>query len=235
MVTPLRHRPPFFHSEASQMKNTEFGGTALPEDVVRDMQKGIMNWSYRGIPTWKCPFDLAIYQEVIWEIKPRTVIEFGSNRGGSALWFADIMTNFGIEGAHVYSLDLYPVKDLTDPRITFGFCDVAAPEQYIGLTDLANLPKPLLVIDDASHMAAHVLAVLRFVDKALTKGDYLIVEDGALNLLGWEEQYGGGPLRAIRTFLAETKNRYEIDRARCDTYGRNVTWIPEGYLRRVED
>lgn len=206
---------------------------ALPKNVIKNMQQGIMNWSYRGLPTWKCPFDLAIYMEVIWDLKPRSVVEFGSNRGGSALWFADVMTNFGIEGAHVWSLDYHPVKDLEDTRITFGFCDVAAPEEHIGLSDLANLPKPLLVVDDASHMSAHVLAVLRFVDKAMTKGDYLIVEDGSLNMLGWEEQYEGGPLKALRTFLAETDGRYEIDRARCDTYGRNVTWNPEGYLRRV--
>lgn len=216
-----------------RMADDRFGAMALPKGVVESMQKGIMNWSYRGLPTWKCPFDLAIYQDVIWEIKPRTIVEFGSHRGGSALWFADLLTNYGIEGAHVYSLDYHPVKDVVDPRITFGFCDVADPAEHIGLADLANLPKPLVVVDDASHMSAHVLAVLRFVDYALAKGDYLIVEDGSLNMLGWEKQYEGGPLAALKTFLGETGGRYEIDRARCDTYGRNVTWNPEGYLRRV--
>lgn len=215
------------------MKDPQFGVMALPKNVIENMQKGIMSWSYRGLQTWKCPFDLAIYMNVIWELRPRTIVEFGSNRGGSALWFADVLTNYGIEGSHVFSLDLNPVMDLTDPRITFGFCDVAAPEEHVGLDDLRGLPKPLLVIDDASHMAEHVLAVLRFVDKAMAKGDYLIVEDGALNMLGWEEQYNGGPVAALRTFLAEAGERYEVDRARCDFFGPNVTWNPEGYLKRV--
>jgi cephalosporin hydroxylase len=217
------------------MRNERFGDMALPKSVIKNMQRGIMNWSYRGLPTWKCPFDLAIYMDVIWEVKPRSIVEFGSNRGGSALWFADQLTNFGIEGGHVWSLDYHPVADLQDPRITFGFCDVASPEEHIGLDDLRNLPKPLLVVDDASHMASHVLAVLRFVDQALVKGDYLIVEDGSLNMLGWEKQYQGGPLAALKSFLTDAGERYEIDRARCDFFGHNVTWNPEGYLKRVRD
>jgi cephalosporin hydroxylase len=214
-------------------KSRRFGQTDLSRSVIRGMQKGIMAWSYRGIPTWKCPMDLAIYSQILWDLKPRTVVEFGSNRGGSALWFADQLTAFGVPDFHVYSLDIHPVTDLADDRITFGYCDVADPGEHIGLADLAALPKPLLVIDDASHMAAHVLAVLRFVDQAMEPGDYLIVEDGSLVELGWSEEYDGGPLAALKVFLEERGSRYVLDRARCDTYGHNVTWNPEGFLRRV--
>jgi cephalosporin hydroxylase len=211
----------------------DFGFTALPKPTIKAMQKGIMAGRYRGIPTWKCPMDLAIYADILWELKPKTVVEFGSNRGGSALWLADQLTTYGVEGFHVYSLDIHPVTDLADPRITFGYCDAADPAAHIGIDDLRALPKPLLVIDDASHMAEHVLAVLRFVDQALEPGDYLIVEDGNLVELGWEAEYNGGPLAALRTFLPEAGSRYIIDRARCDTYGHNVTWNPEGFLKRV--
>lgn len=210
-----------------------FGDSPLSPAVMAGMQKGIMAWTYRGRPTWKCPMDLAIYSQILWELRPRSVVEFGSNRGGSALWLADQLTAFGVPDFHVYSLDIAPVADLDDARISFGFCDVADPAACVGLADLAALPKPLLVIDDASHIADHVLAVLRFVDQALEPGDYLIVEDGCLVALGWTEQYGGGPLAALRTFLKERGDRYMLDRVRCDTYGHNVTWNPEGYLKRV--
>lgn len=217
------------------MGGDEFGSTRLSRATIKSLQRGIMNWSYRGRPTWKSPLDLALYLDVLWEVRPRSVVEFGSNRGGSALWFADQLTSFGVEGAHVWSLDINPVTDLDDPRISFGFCDVAEPAAHLGLADLKALPRPLLVIDDASHMAGHVLAVLRFVDQALAPGDYLIVEDGVLTHLGWNDDYDGGPLAALKSFMAEAGERYEIDRARCDFFGRNVTWNPEGYLRRVGD
>lgn len=218
---------------AELSKHLAFGSTLLDNSVIEAFQKGIMAWSYRGRPTWKCPMDLAIYSQILWDLKPRTIVEFGSNRGGSALWMADQLSGFGLASFHIYSLDIAPVTDLQDPRITFGQFDVADPAAYIGLADLIHLPKPLLVIDDASHQASHVLNVLRFVDQAMQPGDYLIVEDGILDHLGWSDDYGGGPLKALTTFLAETGDRYQIDRARCDTFGHNVTWNPEGYLRRV--
>jgi len=210
-----------------------FGHVALAPETVRAFQKGIMGHAYRGRAMWKCPMDMAIYQGVLWDVRPRTVIELGSNTGASALWFADQLTAYGVEGFHIHSFDIRPVTDLADPRITFGFCDVSDPAAHLAPEWLESLPRPLLLIDDASHQGPHVLAVLRLIDRVARPGDYLIVEDGILSALGWDERYQGGPLAALRSFLAETAGRYQIDRARCDTFGRNVTWNPEGYLRRV--
>jgi hypothetical protein len=42
------------------MAERKFGLMGLSENVVKVMQEGIMNWSYRGLPTWKCPFDLEL-------------------------------------------------------------------------------------------------------------------------------------------------------------------------------
>lgn len=216
------------------MSRDEFGSTDLPQDAIRALQNGIMSWSYRGRATWKSPLDLALYTDLLWELRPRSVVEFGSNTGGSALWFADMLTTYGVADAQVLSYDLNPVRDLADPRIVFGVCDVSRPDENLAST-LRSLPRPLLLIDDASHMAAHVLTLLRFVDPLLRAGDYVIVEDGVLTHLGWNEQYDGGPLAALQIFLGETEGRYQVDRARCDHYGRNATWNPEGYLRRVRD
>lgn len=110
---------------------------------------------------------------------------------------------------------------------------MAEPARHLDAGFLAALPHPLLVIDDASHQADHVLAVLRCVDPHLRRGDYVIVEDGILTRMGWGRRYGGGPLAALATFLAEAGDRYEVDRARCDAFGTNVTWNVDGYLRRL--
>ena len=48
-----------------------------------------------------------------------------------------------------------------------------------------------------------------------------------------EDRYDGGPLRAIRDFLARSGGRFEVDRSLCDYFGHNVTWNVDGYLRRV--
>ena len=53
----------------------------------------------------KDPLDLAIVQQLLWELKPRTVIEFGAYKGGSALWAADMLKMFGCK-SRVISVDI---------------------------------------------------------------------------------------------------------------------------------
>ena len=52
----------------------------------------MMNW--RGTIVLKDPLSLTINQQLLWELKPQTVIEFGAYKGGSALWTADMLKIF---------------------------------------------------------------------------------------------------------------------------------------------
>jgi cephalosporin hydroxylase len=45
--------------------------------------------SYAGVPLSKFPEDLRTYEHLLWEDAPDTVIEIGTQAGGSALWFRD--------------------------------------------------------------------------------------------------------------------------------------------------
>jgi cephalosporin hydroxylase len=45
---------------------------------------------WRGVPCLKSVSDLWNYQEILWELKPELIIEFGTRHGGSALYFADV-------------------------------------------------------------------------------------------------------------------------------------------------
>jgi cephalosporin hydroxylase len=212
---------------------TPFGDVLLDPTTAKSLQQGIMKYTYRGVPMLKCPFDLALYMQVIWDLKPRTILEFGSKSGGSALWLADVLTNFGLKETILRSYDIAPVTSLKDPRIDFLKVDVSRPQDFIDAQALDALPRPLLMIDDASHYYKDVLTLLTFFHPHLKRGDYVIVEDGIVDRLGIAEPYEGGPLRAIREFLASHGDYYEIDRSRCDAFGRNVTWNVEGYIRRT--
>src|SRR3989338_4497676 len=44
-----------------------------------------------GTKIYKNPFDVWVYQEIISEIKPDVIIETGTARGGSALFFAHLL------------------------------------------------------------------------------------------------------------------------------------------------
>ena len=88
--------------------------------------------------------------KLFFSLKPRTVIEIGSHHGGGALWFADLLTIYGV-AAHVYSVDLHSQPIVADPRITFMRVD--ARDLSSTLTDefVRSLPRPLLAVEDSAH------------------------------------------------------------------------------------
>ena len=208
----------------------------LPVSFANKMQVGVMNYKYKGIPTLKCPMDMALYLNVFWELKPATVIEFGSHMGGSALWIADMLEVMEIKTQKIISLDLDRKVNFEDSRIEFRKCDTNNIAETLQISLVEKLPHPFLIIDDASHQYQQVLNVLDYSHKITTKGDYIIIEDGFISIVGAENQhnYNGGPFQAIHKFLEKNKNEYEIDRDKCDFYGRNVTWNCDGFLKRIK-
>jgi len=207
--------------------------SAIPYDLLMSIQGGTMAWRYRGLPTFKNPFDLALYPLLLAEMRPRTLIEIGSHAGGSALWFADTATAHGFELA-VHSVDLVSPTLAADPRVTFHAGDGRDLGATFSRDFLESLPKPWLVVEDADHQYQTTLAVLRFFDPWLARGDYVVVEDGILSDMRVADAYDGGPGRAVADFLTRHGHgRYEVDRRYCDYFGRNVTWNVDGWLRLV--
>src|SRR5271166_4978402 len=95
-------------------------GCGLPRRFLETIQHGIMNYSYKGVPIYKSPFDLALYQLLLWEQKPRTLTEIGSKWewGGSTLWFADVLQNYGIDYT-IHSIDTRPLAHREIPGVIF--------------------------------------------------------------------------------------------------------------------
>jgi cephalosporin hydroxylase len=207
--------------------------SAIPGPLAFAIQAGILDYRYKGVRAYKCPFDLAIYAELLWDLKPRTILEFGSNEGGSALWFADTLTAFGLTDTQFYTLDHIFMHTYTDPRVNYVHCDISDIDAHLSQDFIKTWQHPILMIDDASHQYRHSLNILRFFDRVTQPGDYMIVEDGSASIMDAEPQYEGGPHRAIYEFMLERGTDYEIDRARCDRYGHNVTWNTDGYIRRI--
>ena len=209
-------------------------GTALTPPLLATIQRGTMAYSYKGIQTFKNPFDWALYPQLLWETKPATIVEVGSWHGGSALWLADTMRAFGAP-CHIHSVDINRVEGLQAPGVTFHGGNARDLESVFSSEFMTRLKRPLFVIEDADHHAETTLAVLRFFDRWLRPGEYILVEDGIVTDMGDAGRFGGGPRRAIESFLAQRGADYEIDTAYCDWYGRNLTWNVNGFLRRVRD
>lgn len=180
---------------------------------------GGVHW--RGIPLIKDPFDLALCPLLLWELKPRTVIEIGSFQGGSALWFADLLDAMRVGPFHVYSFDIDPgqVKVKNDSRITFRCCDSMFPST-IDAEVLAKAPHPWLVIEDAH---VNVKAVLTHLNQSMRSGDYLVVEDTC---------YIREKHEALSEFARAHPAQFQVDTRFTDLFGYNGTFNFNGYLRK---
>ncbi len=201
-------------------------------ELLMKIQAGTMAYQYRGRPLQKNPFDLALYVTLLERTRPRTLIEIGSYMGGSAVWFADQARSLGFD-MQVLSVDLQAPAITNMPSVQFLQGDARALASTLPPGLMETLPRPFMVVEDASHMASTTAAVLEFFNPWMRAGEYLVIEDGILSDMRVADQYEGGPLRAIDHFLERHPGRYQIDRRLCDYFGTNVTWNVNGYLRCV--
>jgi cephalosporin hydroxylase len=190
--------------------------------------------TWMGVKCWKSVSDMWNYQEILFELKPSLVIEFGTYNGGSALFFASVMRQNG-RPFKVLSVDIsHKVLDPAaqrDPDILFVKSSSTAPviaEQIQGLK--AQFPGKIFAILDSDHSMKHVLAEMKLLRPFLSAGDYLVVEDSNINghpvLPGW----GPGPYEAIEAYEHEFPNDYTHDRNRENKFG--WTFAPNGFLIR---
>jgi len=95
------------------------------------------------------------------------------------------------------------------------------------------------IVRERAQIGAHTYEgtcnVLGYFDDFLQAGDMLVVEDGVVADLEGDlyRNLQDGPNRAVAEFLGRTGDRYGIDQALCDFYGHNVTYAPNGWLRRM--
>lgn len=209
--------------------------SSLDARALDQIQSGTMKMVYRNVPFFKNPFDISLYMLLLSRLAPRTVIEIGSKFGGSALWFADMLTAQGVPEARVVSVDIKPLAEFSDPRILFLTGDAKNLGGVLTPELLKACPRPWLVIEDSSHYYAESIATLDFFHAHLQAGDYIVVEDGIVSQLSHKQyrQYEDGPNRAVADFLSSHGVEYRIDTELCDCFGHNVTYNPNGWLKRV--
>lgn len=205
---------------------------AMPPDALDSIQNALHNYSYKGTPMLKNPFDHAIYPLVLSKLRPRTIIEIGSKEGGSALWFGDLCDSLGLD-CRIHSIDIVRVATVKHKRVTFHEADGRNLASYLTDKFLAKLPRPWLVIEDADHSYETSMAVLNFFEDKLESGDLLVMEDGIITDLSRLPEGTSGPHRALRKFLQRNFAEYEIASEWCDYFGYNYTWCTNGFVRRT--
>lgn len=178
-----------------------------------------------GTHVKKCPFDLWVYQEILYQIQPDLIIECGTYKGGSAYYMASLCDLIG--KGKIISIDIIDVPEKPKhPRIEY-LSGSTLSEEIICIIEreVKNMQTVIVLLDD-DHSKDHVLKELRVYSKFVTKGSYLIVEDSNINSHPVNPEFGPGPYEAIEDFLKEN-SLFIIDKSREKFY---VSFNPNGFL-----
>jgi cephalosporin hydroxylase len=176
----------------------------------------------------KCPLDLWVYQEILFELRPRFIIECGTAAGGSALFLASLCDLLG--SGEIITIDLHHRADRpSHPRIKYLRGSTVDPGIVSEVEEMIKTGGSVMALLDSDHRMEHVLEELRIYSRMVTEGNYLIVEDTNVNGHPVFQLHGAGPMEAVEKFLQETEE-FSADREREKFF---ITFNPKGYLKKV--
>lgn len=189
--------------------------------------------SYLGVPIKQCAFDMQVYQELVFRMRPRFIIQTGVASGGSALYLAHLLDLIGMDqSAVVIGIDISlsaQARALAHPRIRLiegsstSAATIRALESFLpGAEGMVSL--------DSDHSAGHVRDELRLYRKYVGVGSYLIVEDTNINDHPVFPGFGPGPMEAVEAFLQEDRRFVRDD----EVWQRNLfSFHQYGWLKRI--
>ena len=195
----------------------------------------------------KSPEDFSILHQLLWHVKPLTVIELGTYTGGMAVWIADTLKLLDVP-SQIYSVDVDlslredRVNKLKPDNVTFLQGDCNAIEKTFTPDFMSQLLHPWVVIDDSTYEATE--KILEHFHMFLQQGDYLVVEDTNPHIprdVGMGQfsdepfyEHGTDKLEKLKKFLKKNEDYYAVDSFYTDLYGYNGTWHWNGYIKQIK-
>jgi cephalosporin hydroxylase len=202
------------------LKNQTFPDKKNTYCLFEQGLKNIVTW--KGETILKTVYDLIIYQMLLWELKPKTIIEIGSGNGSSSRYLNDLNKIYK-NNCEIFTFDMVNKNNLEDNihYLNVDLKDINSLNKYLNIFN--NLKKPTLIIEDAN---VNYNEVIKYFSKFLINGDYFVIEDSTNSL-----DTSTNKLFIIENICMEEK--FMIDTKYTDYFGVNMTSAKNSILKKV--
>jgi cephalosporin hydroxylase len=176
--------------------------------------------NFLGVSLQQDPSDFFVLMDLLWRLKPDLVIELGTAGGGSAFFYAMIMTAYD-KDAHVITMDPMRTKDwnlkhvkevcphclsgretpLWNSGVIHSITDRMPQDATSEVDSLIKRwgSKRVVVIEDSNHLTEVVANNLHAYAQYVTPGSYLIVQDMKMHRIYQDRKVS--PRIAAQSFL----------------------------------
>jgi cephalosporin hydroxylase len=215
---------------------------SMPAEKQNELMK-----LFHDLPVWrhmwfhnvqieKNPLDLWMMQQIMYEQQPDFIVETGTFKGGSALYWAHTLEGLGLTNSKVLTVDITDyVKGLADQHplwkkyVTF-YLGSSTDNAIVSQIAARVKGKKVIVTLDSDHSMNHVLEEMKMYAPLVNHGSYLVVEDTHMDGVPTQPDFGPGPMAAVRKYLADGGSKdFEQDLTR-EAYV--MTFQPGGWLKR---
>ncbi len=234
------------NNSARQMAADEkLQADALNVLVKADHYRWIHQTNWFGEPILNLPQDMFALQEIIFNTRPKFIIESGVAWGGSLLFYSTLMEVLG--GERIIGIDTYMPDDLRQRLASHGklserltLINGSSTEQdtISQVKAIVGNCREVMVVLDSCHTHEHVLKELRLYSPLIGKNFYLVCGDTVVEDVPKQEHrsrpwgHGNNPKTALLQFLKEN-NRFEVDQNLKNKL--LFTCSADGYLKCCKD
>lgn len=137
---------------------------------------------YKGRLMTKLPCDMFIYPDIIYQTKPEVILEIGTQRGISAIYFSDLLKDIG---GRVLTVDINSpgdkiLSEFAENNISFINGNINDTKTIELILEFCN-GKKCLIIDDGSHNQDDVYSAFKSLNHLIPNNGLYIIEDGMTN------------------------------------------------------
>lgn len=139
---------------------------------------------YKNLYMTKLPCDMFIYPNIIYRAKPEVIIEIGTQRGASAIFYSDLLAS---HKAYVITVDINSPNE--EILLLFKKKNITFIKGNINDTKIIRIilehcaGKSCLVIDDGSHDKNDIYNTFCSLNHLISIDGFYIIEDGMTNAI----------------------------------------------------